>query len=440
MSSPHYLQEVLILLLAAVVFVPLFERLHLGSVPGYLAAGMFIGPSGFQLVADIEAVRTLADLGVVFLMFTIGLDLTIERLRSIGGPVYGLGTLVFAVTALAVAGGVRLAGYAGATSLVVGAAVAMSSTAIVLQVLAETAQTKTRIGRIALAILLLQDLAVGPCLVLVGVLGRPGTGGGLLELAWEMTLSATKAGVAILVIVVLGRLLLRPFLRLVAGARSPELFAAMTLLAVLGTGLATDRVGMSMPFGAFLAGLLLAETEYLHQVKADIEPFRGILLGLFFLTVGMTVDLGLAVSEASKVMALVAALMLVKALVMAGLGSLFRFTPLRALRIGILLSQGGEFAFVLLGMAVTNGVVPSTLAQLTIVVVAVSMAATPLLLIPGNRLLGHLELRRDLHSARLDAEAGELSGHVLIVGFGEVGRIVARMLKAYGVPYLILDA
>lgn len=438
MSEAHYLREVLILLLAALIAVPLSQRLRFGPVLGYLVAGAVVGPFGLHLIGDIDATRSLADLGVVFLLFTIGLEMTFERLKSIGLMVYGLGLSQILVTAVVIGAIVAASGYTVAAAITVGGALAMSSTAIVLQVLAERGQAKTKFGRTVLAILLLQDLAVGPLLVLLAVLGRDG--GQITASLWlHLGLAALKAAAAILVILAAGRLMLRPLLRVVAGARSPELFAASTLLVALGTSWATEQMGLSMAFGAFLAGLLLAETEYRHQVTADIEPFRGVLLGLFFMTVGMGIDVRLAVDRAGPLVGLVGALLLGKTLLLALIARGFRMSLWRGLRLGGMLAQGGEFAFVLLGIAMTSGVVPVALGSLLLLVVALSMATTPLFVAVGAKALTHFENRETVRETRLQAASDELAQHVVIIGFGEVGRIVARMLKAYGVAYVVLD-
>ncbi|KAF0118331.1 MAG: kefB [Rhodospirillaceae bacterium] len=439
MVENHHIIDVLVLLLASVVAVPLSQKLHMGPVLGYLVAGVVVGPSGFGLVADIESIHALAELGVVFLLFTIGLEMTLDRLKRIGLPVLGLGVSQIAVTVLVVSSIVLLAGYPLAAAVMVGGALTMSSTAIVLQVLNERSQLKTRYGQVALAVLLLQDLAVSPFLVLLEVLENDG--GALTAAVWPaLGLAALKAAGAIGVIFIVGRVLLRPLLRLVCEARSSEVFAASTLLVALGTSWATEHVGLSMAFGAFLAGMLIAETEYRHQVQADIEPFRGILLGLFFTTVGMRFDLSLALENIWLVMGLTLALLLGKSALIMVLSRLFRFTIWRSMRLGGVLSQAGEFAFVLLGMAVLGGAVPAELGHLMFLVVAASMAATPFYITVGSRWVTMLESRETVRQARLDSRDEQKNrSHVLIVGFGEVGRIVARMLKAYGLPYLVLE-
>ncbi len=442
MVESHNFVDILIFLLATVVAVPLSQRLRLGPVLGYLIAGGVVGPHGFSLISEIESIHVLAELGVVFLLFTIGLEMPLDRLKRIGLPVVGLGVSQIVVTALAVSSIVILAGYPLAAAVMIGGALAMSSTAIVLQVLNERSQLRTRYGQMALAVLLLQDLAVGPFLVLLEVLENDG--GVLTAAVWPMLgMAVLKAAGAIVVIYIIGRLLLRPLLRLVCEARSSEVFAASTLLVALGTSWVTEQVGLSMVFGAFLAGMLIAETEYRHQVQADIEPFRGILLSLFFTTVGMRFDLSLTVDSLLLVAGLTIALLVGKSALIMGLSRLFRFSIWRSMRLGGVLSQAGEFAFVLLGAAILAGVIPAELGHLVILVVAASMAATPLYITLGSGWVTFLESRETARYARLGnrTEQGEheYRSHVLIIGFGEVGRLVARMLKAYGTSYLILE-
>jgi len=296
----HYLVEVLVILVAALVCVPIFHRLRLGPVLGYLVAGIAIGPSGFGLVGDVDATRALAELGVVFLLFTIGLELTVERLRLITARIYGLGVSQVVVTTAVIAVVAHWAGLGWPAAVIIGGALALSSTAIVMPMLASMGQMNTAAGQVAVAILLLQDLAVGPLLVLIEALGNNtgGVGGGAL--VTELGLAVVKAAVAIGAIVITGRLILTPLFRVVAATKSPELFVGLSLLVALGTAWGTEQMGLSMAFGGFLAGLLLAETEFRHQVAADVQPFRGLLLGLFFMTVGMSVDLRVAVAPPAR--------------------------------------------------------------------------------------------------------------------------------------------
>ena len=434
---PHadYLQDVLVFLAAAVIMVPLFQKAKLGAVLGFLVAGVAVGPFGLGLIDNVEGTRTLAELGVVFLLFTIGLELNFKRLSAIGAKMYALGLAQVLVTGSIVGCIVLAFGFSGSAAVTIGCGVALSSTAIAIQVLKDRGQMKTEVGRVGLAILLVQDLAVGPLLVIAQVLAIRGSG---RELGIALGLAGVKAIAAIALILLLGRFPLRPLLRLVAEARSAELFAAVALLVALGTSYATQRAGLSMAFGAFLAGLILSETEYRYQVEADIEPFRGVLLGLFFITVGMGMDIQLAIREAWLVLGAVFALLLVKGTIVAVLARLFGLTLWRSLRLAILLAQGGEFAFVLIGIAIAVDVAPMRLGQVVMLSAAISMAMTPLIENYGGRLLQYLE-NKDAVSIS-EAPVGERpGGHVVIVGFGEVGRVVARTIRAHGVSYVVLD-
>ncbi len=432
--SHSYLADVLIILVAAVACVPLCERVRLGPVLGYLIAGVLIGPGGFALIANLDATRALGELGVVFLLFTIGLEFTPERLKLIRPRVYGLGVLQILLTAVAIAAVARFAAFDWPQAVIMGGALALSSTAIVLPVLAGLGALNSRLGRMAVAVLLLQDLAVGPLLVLVETLGR---GGG--PLAQSLLLAVVKAGAAIIVITVIGRRVLQPVFRAVAGAKSPEVFVGMALLAALGTAWGTEQAGLSMAFGGFLAGMLLGETEFRHQVAADVEPFRGLLLGLFFMAVGMTVDVDLVVDSLGWVALLAVGLMAGKALVLVALGTAFGMKAGDAWRLGGLLSQGGEFAFIAFVAAAATGLIEAPVARLLIAVVAVTMFATPLAAVAARWLAGRLRQRSGVPKADELGEALDLRDHVIIVGFGEIGRIVARMLKAYGLSYVVID-
>ena len=429
-----YLVQVLVILAAAVACVPLFERLRLGPVLGYLVAGIAIGPGGLGLVHNVDAIRSLGELGVVFLLFTIGLEFTRERLMLISARVYALGILQVVVTAAAIAGVALLAGVAGAPAVIIGGGLALSSTAIVLPILAGMGKLNTVSGRTTIAVLLIQDLAVGPILVLIETLSR---GGG--HLASQLGLAVAKAAVAIVVIVLIGRLVLRPTFRIVAQAKSSEVFVGMALLVALGTSWTTEHFGLSMAFGGFLAGLLIAETEFRHQVAADVEPFRGLLLGLFFMTVGMTVDLRFVADNAGLVLLLAVALMIGKGLLMAGIAMLLGTPLYRAMRMGGLLAQGGEFAFISFGAAALAGLMDADLARLLIAVVAVTMMGAPIVVGAGGALFSYLENRGIYDAADLRGDKLEIDNHVVIVGYGEIGQIVARMLKAYGLPYVVLD-
>ncbi|MBP2312446.1 monovalent cation:proton antiporter-2 (CPA2) family protein [Azospirillum soli] len=433
---PHSttLDEVLIILLAAVAVVPLFQRLRSSPVLGYLVAGMLIGPHGLGVVGNLESATFLAHFGVVFLLFAIGLELSVERLRVMRRTVFGLGTLQVVVTMAGAWAVGRLFGLSSPAALIAAGGVALSSTAVVLQILIERNELTARHGRVSFAVLLLQDLAVVPLLVLVPLLGTYEA-----NIATAMGLAAVKAVVALVGIMVLGRKVLSPLLRTVASARSPELFTGVTLLIVLGVGWLTERAGLSMALGAFLAGLVIAETEFRHQVEADIEPFRGILLALFFMTVGMTIDLRLILNEAVSVAGLLALVVVGKALVLAVLCRAFGQAPGQSLQVALGLAQGGEFAFVLFDQAAGLDVLPREVAQLLMVVIALSMAATPFLAAAGRRLAHQMTAAPQAELQRIEGETADLDQHVLIAGFGRVGQTLGRLLEANRIPYVALD-
>jgi monovalent cation:H+ antiporter-2, CPA2 family len=434
----RYLVDVLQLLLAAVVCVPLFQRLRLGPVVGYLVAGVLIGPSVLGLIDEVEAVRSLAELGIVFLLFHIGLEFTIDKLRALGGAKFSLGAAQVVVTAV-LAGTITFAlGLGSVAAVIVGGAVAMSSTMIVLPLLASQGRLATEFGQTALAVLLVQDLAMAPLLVLIETLRGNADATGS-ELALALGLAAGKAVVAVALIVVAGRFVLTPLFRVVAESKSSELFVATALLVAIGTSWLTDHVGLSLAFGAFLGGLLLAETEFRHQVAADIEPFRGILLGLFFMTVGMAIDLAEAARHPVLVIAVTIALFAGKAAIIAPLAMLFGRARWDALRLGLMLGQGGEFAFVLLGLAASSGLLPPDVSQILLAAVGISLVAMPLITRFEEWLDRWIEDRHRSSEAALAHARLDAQNHVIVIGQSEIGRIVTRMLKASDVSYVSLD-
>lgn len=369
------LRDALIFLLAAVAIVPIFRWLRINPVIGYLIAGAAIGPYGLALVSEVEGTYRLAEFGIVFMLFAIGLELPLDRLKVMARDVFGLGTAQVAISGLALGLGLgaTLIGASWGQAAVIGGALALSSTAFVLQLLSERGELPTRLGRVVLAVLLLQDLAVVPGLAVVTALGQEPE-----ALAWTLTAAGLKAVIALVLILALGRWVLRPLYRIIAGVRNPELLAAATLLVVLGTAWGTEQAGLSMALGAFLAGLMLAGTEYRNQIDADIRPVRGILLGLFFISVGMLIDLRVVLPDLPRILALVAALIVIKASVIIALGRLFGLSLPLAINTGLHLAQGGEFAFVLFSLAIGTAVLPLETGQLLLGVVAISMALTPL--------------------------------------------------------------
>lgn len=433
MHYPQALVDVLFLLAAAVVVVSAIQRLRVSPVVGYLAAGLLIGPSGFAVIGDAEGVRALAEFGVVFLLFAIGLELSLKRLWVMRHYVFGLGSVQVVVTGLAIGLVAWGLGVSGPAAIVIGGGLALSSTAVTLQLLVERGETTGRFGRVTIAILLLQDLAVVPLLVLVPLLaGADGS------LAASLGFAALKAAAALAIIVVFGRLVLRPILRVAAAGRDTDLFAAMTLLIALGTAFVTAKAGLSLPLGAFLAGLLIAETEFRHQVEADIRSFRGLLLGLFFMTVGMSLDLRFLASEWMLVSAIFVALLAGKAIIITLLTRAFGLAWSTAGRVGVALAEGGEFAFVLFSAALVAGVIDGPLSQLLLAVVVLTLAMTPLLAIVGARLEAGLVAAPD-EAALASGETGDLSGHVVISGFGRVGQTVAKLLTSAGIGWVAID-
>lgn len=434
MHGTGQLEEVLVFLVAAVCIVPLFRWFKSSAVLGYLAAGLLVGPHALGFIQDPESVLLLAEFGVVFLLFTIGLELSIERLRLLRYYVFGLGGTQVFLTALLIGGGLYLAGLSVEAALVVGSGLALSSTAFVIQMLVERGEMVARYGRVSFSILLFQDLAIVPLLALVPLLGQPES-----SLAGALGLAALKAVAVVAAAVFIGRRVLRPFYRLIAAAHLQELFVAVTLLVVLGAGWLMAQAGISMALGAFLAGLLLSETEYRHQVEADIRPFKGLLLGLFFMAVGMSIDLPLVAREWLWLLVGVAGLLTLKGVLITLLCLLFRLPADVALRVGPLLAQGGEFGFVLVGGAMIQGLLEPAIGQIVLALVALSMVATPAMDWLGARLAPLAAPTPGPNLGALKEEAEDVAGHIIIAGFGRVGQTVARVVAACGLPYVALD-
>jgi CPA2 family monovalent cation:H+ antiporter-2 len=433
-NHTEFIYDTLVFLLAAVVVVPLFHRLRTSPILGYLVAGMLIGPHGLGFIGSGSGAATLAELGVVFLLFTIGLELSLQRLLAMGRYVFGLGIAQVLLTGAGIAAVAVLAGYSFKAAAVIGGALALSSTAFVLHLLEERGERGGHYGFLAFAILLLQDLAVVPLLIMVTSFAREGS-----AFMPALGLAFVEAAIAILVVVGIGQRLLRPAIHAIAGTRSAELFTAVTLLAVLGTSWLLARAGLSMALGAFLAGLLLAETPYRHQVESDIRPFRGLLLGLFFMTIGMNIDAAFVARHIVLLALIVAALLAGKALLVTLLCRLFGAASDAALRTGLALAQGGEFGFVLLGTAGALELLPGETVNLLLAAIALSMAATPGLVALGSRLSGLIAARRGGPDGGRLGELPDISGHVLIAGFGRVGQTVAKVLGEGGIAYVAID-
>jgi CPA2 family monovalent cation:H+ antiporter-2 len=426
--------ETLIVLLFFIAFAALFDRLRLGTVLGFLIGGTIIGPSGLGVIEHLEAVRHFAELGVVFLLFTLGLELKLERLKLFETRVYLLAITQLLVTAVVIAAMAHALGLPAERAVVMGGALALSSTAVVLQVLRDWGRTLTQLGRMAIAILLVQDIAVGPLLVLVEVLSEGG------DSIWTaLGVAALKAVLVLLVVVVIARYLLRPLFDFIATISASEVFTATTLVVVLGASFATEAAGLSMALGAFVAGLMVADTEYRHQVAADIAPFRGLLLGFFFMTVGMTVDVQFAIDHMGAILMVAVGLILLKAALIIGLAIGLGFPARQSLLLGGLLGQGSEFAFVLLGLAATTGLFVGSDVQLLTVAVAISMAITPILAALTRQHLNKIEGQAAASLKELSAGTVDQHNHVVVIGFGQVGMAVTRHLVSLQLPVLALD-
>jgi glutathione-regulated potassium-efflux system ancillary protein KefC len=421
------MNEALIFLAAAVVCVPVAARLGLGSVLGYLIAGAAIGPWGFSLVGDVEATQNLAELGVVLMLFVIGLELDPRRFLAMRGVVFGGGAIQLAASGAVLGAALLGFGASWQAALVGGLALALSSTAISMQALAERNELDTPTGRSAFGILLFQDIAAIPLIALVPFVGQVERAG-----SSPLWMRLGIAAAAVLGVVVIGRYLTRPALRLIAKVNLRELFTAFALLLVIGIAELMSLAGLSMGLGAFLAGVLLAGSEFRHALESDIEPFKGLLLGLFFISVGMTIDFGLVATRPGMVALLLAgflALKIASLWFVAGRIDICRDRWLFA----FLLSQGGEFAFVVFGAAREARLFGHDAEALLTITVALSMATTPLLLLLHDRMI-----RRKTRAERA-ADAVSPEGPVIIAGFGRFGQIVGRLLLANGIRAVVLD-
>ncbi|ONM11983.1 K(+) efflux antiporter 2 chloroplastic [Zea mays] len=435
--------DILYLLLASVIFVPLFQKIPGGSpVLGYLAAGVLIGPYGLSIIRNVHGTKAIAEFGVVFLLFNIGLELSVERLSSMKKYVFGLGSAqVLATTAAVGVIAHRFAVLPGPAAIVVGSGLALSSTAVVLQVLQERGESTSRHGRATFSVLLFQDLAVVVLLILIPLISPNSSKGGVgfQAIAEAMGMAAVKAVAAITAIIAGGRLLLRPIYKQIAENQNAEIFSANTLLVIFGTSLLTARAGLSMALGAFLAGLLLAETEFSLQVESDIAPYRGLLLGLFFMTVGMSIDPKLLLSNFPMISMILGLLIIGKTLLVTFVGRVFGVSTIAAIRVGLLLAPGGEFAFVAFGEAVNQGLLSPQLSSLLFLVVGISMALTPWLAAGGQFLASKFE-QHDVRSLLpVESETDDLHDHIIILGFGRVGQIVAQLLSERLIPFVALD-
>ncbi|HEX7383179.1 MAG TPA: cation:proton antiporter, partial [Burkholderiaceae bacterium] len=447
------LELVLLYLVAAVAGVALCRSLRLPPMVGYLAVGVVIGPNAMALARDADGVRRLGEFGVVFLMFVIGLEFNLPKLKSMRRLVFGLGFSQVALTMLAaVLGSLALGALFRLwhlpahtlsqlnwqSAVALGGALAMSSTAIVGKLLAERLELETEHGRRVMGVLLFQDLAVVPLLVLI-----PALGSSPAELARELGIAALKAAALLTVLLVGGQRAMRWWLTLVARRKSEELFVLNLLLVTLGLAWLTEHVGLSLALGAFVAGMLIAETEYKHQVETDIRPFHDVLLGLFFITIGMRLDVGAVLRQWPLVLALTVLPVAFKLALVTALAKAFGAAAGVALRTGLYLAQAGEFGFVLLTLATDHRLLPPQLQPPVLASMVLSMLATPLIVMASNRIVMRLTasdwLMQSVAMTTIARRAMNTTAHVLIAGYGRSGQNLARILDAEGIPYMALD-
>jgi CPA2 family monovalent cation:H+ antiporter-2 len=439
--------DALVVLGTAGVVVPILNRLGFSPVLSYLGAGALLGPLGLGsfgpsfpalhwfTVGNAKNVEGIAELGIVFLLFLIGLGLSFDRLLTMRRMVFGLGGLQVLLTAGLIASVAARTGQSAPQAIILGASLALSSTAIVLELLSNQERLTSSVGRASFSILLAQDLAVIPILMFVSILAARAGGSVFASLASAFL----QALLAVAVIVVCGRVLLRPLFRVVATTRSQELFVAAILFVVIAAGVIADEAGLSMALGAFVAGLLLAETEYRKAIEATLAPFKGLLLGIFFFTVGMEIDFRELLQEPLRLAGAVVALLAIKSLIVVALGRLFHLSWPVAVESGLLLGPGGEFAFVSIGTATAASLIDAQLARFVLAVTSATMALTPLLSFAGRRLASRLGAGGAI-AAELTARPAAGEKHAIVVGYGRVGKVVCALLKEHGIAYIAADS
>ncbi|MFO1193719.1 MAG: cation:proton antiporter [Rhodoferax sp.] len=447
-ASLPFLREALLFLTLTGILIPLLQRFRINQVLGFLAVGVVVGPHGIALWAErwpwleiltfarVGGVQSLADLGVIFLMFLIGLELSAQRLWSMRRWVFAGGSAQVLLSALVIGLLAWAFGNAPTVALVLGLVLSLSSTAVVLQLLAQQRSLAQPLGQAVFAILMLQDLAVVPLLILIDILGRP-SGSGLATL---LAVTLLKSAVVVTLIFLVGRRVIEPVFRLFARQHQPEVFMALTLLVALSTAGATALAGLSMALGAFLAGLLVAETQFRHEVEVTIEPFKGLLMGLFFMSVGMGIDVREVAHQPGWIALSVVGLVLVKAVVTGGVLRAGGLGWGRSLEGGLLLAQGGEFAFIVVGTAATLGLLAPALAQFMLLVVSLSLMVTPLAARVGRTLGERIDRRDGQPLEDQDTRLpGSLAGHVVIAGQGRVGQLLAEVFRAQSVAYVAVE-
>ena len=440
-------REAMIILATAAVLVPLGQRFKLSPILGFLIAGAVLGPHGLGALKDIipplgwvtvseeRGLGAMAELGVVFLLFIIGLELSFKRLMTMRRLVFGLGTLQVAISAVIIGTIAALLGARPGAAVLIGFSLALSSTAVVIEVLSRNGRLSTTTGRTSFAILLLQDLAVVPLLFLVNILGPESNGnllGGLLQ-------AFAQAILVIGAIALVGSLLLRPLFRLVASAESTELFVAAALLVAVGSGLLTAAAGLSMALGAFVAGLLLAETEYHRAIEATIDPFKGLLLGVFFFSVGMSLDIAYLIANPLLILAGIAGLIAIKAAVLMGLLRLFGISRPTAVETSLLLGPGGEFAFIVIGLAVTKEIISADRGAAVLAITSFSMAMVPALDYIARRWSLDVTSKKQAADPALSVPPPQERVDAIVIGCGRVGGLVSEMLTRHKVKHIIVE-
>ena len=449
-QSLPYLRETLLFLALTGILIPLLQRWRVNQVLGFLAAGALIGPFGLGLWADempwmayftfprLDGVVALADLGVLFLMFMIGLELSAERLWSLRRWVFGAGSAQVGVSAAIIGGFAYYFGNTLEAAAILGFVLSLSSTAVVMQLLTERRTMGTPLGQAGFSILMLQDLAVVPLLILMGVLAGGGNGSEGLAALVGLTLLKSVGGIVL--IYLLGRRVIRPLFHSFVQQRQPDVFMALTLLSTLGIAGLTEMAGLSMALGAFLAGLLLAETEFKHEVEVTIEPFKGLLMGLFFMSVGMSIDMREVLKSPLWLPLSVIGLFAIKTLVTSVILRIGGFNWGRAIEGGALLGQGGEFTFIVVGYALATKLMPQAIGQFIMLVVSLSLFATPLVAKAGRTFGDWWEQRNPERNGYLENTVVDpVAGRVIIAGFGRVGQLVAQMVSSQGTPYVAFE-
>lgn len=436
MHQLNFLPVILILLFAAVIVVAIFKHLKMSPVLGYFFAGSILGSPLISSVSK-EDTEVFGEFGIIFLLFAIGLELTFARLKSMRTQVFGFGTLQILITTVIIAT-ITLFSYPKISqAVVIGMALALSSTAIVLQVIAENRMQSTQVGRLSIAILLMQDFAVVPLLVLM-----PMTATNTYDIVKALGWSVGKATIALVGIFIAGRLFFRPLYRMISSdnaAKSNEIFIAATLFIALSAAWTTEQLGLSLALGAFFAGLLVAETEFQHQAEESIAPFKGLFLGLFFMTVGMSINLELIITNLPKILLITSALIFIKFIVVFVLSLLFKFSVGSAIHAGLLLAQGGEFAFILFNLGAHQKIISQDIAEILMLVITFTMALTPLLSSIGRWLAEKIDKKDIINKKTILKEISDIDKHVIICGFGRVGKMVARLLEAEHITYVAVD-